>query len=265
MTGDRLESEGEAAVRVFWAPGCSSCLRTKEFLTKRGIAFVSVNVKDDAAAMEQLLALGARSVPIVARGDRFVYAQSNADIVAFLGLEETAAAMLPPEVLVERLDAVLRAAGRYLKQVPKAELDVVFNDFFAPRALAQHAFRVAEAFVEVAETGEEYTYERMMRGTHDVRPGDDVAAYGARVVAALEAWWAHCPDRSCGAPLRAYWGMQSTHEILERTAWHAAQHTRQLQSIVEHFGAAPDGPLGARELAGLPLPDSVWMEAAADA
>ncbi|MEX2629403.1 MAG: glutaredoxin domain-containing protein [Tistlia sp.] len=265
MTTQRPETERQAPVRVFWAPGCSSCLRTKEFLKKRGIAFVSVNVKDDTGAREQLLALGARSVPIVARGERFVYAQSNADIVGFLGLEETAAEMLPPAVLVERLDRVLHAAARYLKQVPEAELDVVFNDFFAPRALAQHAFRVAEAFVEATETGEDYTYERMMRGTHDVGPGDDILGYGASVIAALDAWWQHCPDRSCSAPLRAYWGVQSRHELLERAAWHSAQHTRQLQSIVEHFGGLPDGPLGERELAGLPLPDSVWMEASADA
>jgi arsenate reductase-like glutaredoxin family protein len=31
-------------IRVYWAPGCTSCLRTKEFLTKQGIDFDSVNV-----------------------------------------------------------------------------------------------------------------------------------------------------------------------------------------------------------------------------
>ncbi len=263
MTDADHEAEEAAPVTVFWAPGCSSCLRTKEFLTKRGIDFVSVNVKDDPAAMEALYALGARSVPIVARGGRFVYAQSNADIVAFLGLDEAAAAMLPPAVLVEKLGLVLRANGRFLRQVPEAELDVVFNRFFAPRALAQHAFRVAEAFVEAAGRGEEYTYESMMAGTHAVGPGDDIATYGDSVVAALEDWWKAWPDRGCTGPMRAYWGEQTVHEILERTAWHSAQHTRQLESIVAHFGRAPDGPLGPRELEGLPLPDNVWTEAPA--
>lgn len=264
MTTVQEKAEQKSAIKVYWAPGCSSCLRTKEFLTKRGIAFESVNVKDDAAAMDELLALGARSVPIVSRGGRFVYAQANADIIAFLGLDETVADMLPPDVLVRKLDGVLRAAARYLRQVPEAELDIVFNDFFAPRALAQHAFRVTEAFIEAAEANEEYSYEGMMRGTHDVKSGDDVAGYGEGVISALNAWWAHWPDRTCSGPLSAYWGVQTVHEILERTAWHSAQHTRQLQSIVEHFGGEPDGPLGERELAGLPLPESVWMETAAD-
>ena len=31
-------------VRVYWQPGCTSCLRMKEFLTKNGVPFVSVNV-----------------------------------------------------------------------------------------------------------------------------------------------------------------------------------------------------------------------------
>src|SRR5690606_4512263 len=48
MTRVREKAEQKPAIKVYWAPGCSSCLRTKEFLTKRGIAFESVNVKDDA-------------------------------------------------------------------------------------------------------------------------------------------------------------------------------------------------------------------------
>ena len=42
----------------------------KEFLTKRGVAFVSVNVLEDKDAFAELAALlGIRSVPIVRRGE----------------------------------------------------------------------------------------------------------------------------------------------------------------------------------------------------
>lgn len=34
-------------IKVFWQPGCSSCLRTKEFLQKNGVVFESVNVAAD--------------------------------------------------------------------------------------------------------------------------------------------------------------------------------------------------------------------------
>ncbi len=247
-------------IRVFWAPGCSSCLRTKEFLNRRGVPFESVNVKDDTVAMERLLSLGARSVPIVSRGDRFVYAQSLEDIVRFLGLDQEAETRLSPPVLVERLDGVLAAAERYLHQVPAEAMDVVFRSFFSPRALGQHVFRVTEAFVEAASLPCEYTYELMMRGTHAVMPGDDIPAYGRDVARRFQSWWDENPDRSCGGRMAAYWGEQSVHEILERTAWHSAQHTRQLLTVLDAFGVEPDGRLTDADLQGLPLPESVWGE-----
>ncbi|MFT4822714.1 MAG: arsenate reductase-like glutaredoxin family protein, partial [Cryomorphaceae bacterium] len=30
--------------QVYWAPGCTSCLRTKEFMNQNGIEFESINV-----------------------------------------------------------------------------------------------------------------------------------------------------------------------------------------------------------------------------
>ena len=48
------------------------------------------------------------------------------------------------------------------------------------------------------------------------------------------------------------------HEVLERTVWHAAQHTRQLALILKSHGIKPDGPLTPDNLAGLPVPDEVW-------
>jgi hypothetical protein len=55
-----------------------------------------------------------------------------------------------------------------------------------------------------------------------------------------------------------YYGEQTLHEFLERSVWHAAQHTRQLQLVVEKLGLKPNPALTAADLAGLPLPDHVW-------
>ena len=71
-------------VRVFWQPGCTSCLRTKEFLTKSGVDYESINVHGNPAGMEELRKLGARSVPVVARGGKFVFAQALGDVIEFL-------------------------------------------------------------------------------------------------------------------------------------------------------------------------------------
>ena len=56
-------------VRVFWQPGCSSCLRTKEFLSKNGVEYESINVHGNPAGMEALRKLGARSVPAAVQPD----------------------------------------------------------------------------------------------------------------------------------------------------------------------------------------------------
>ena len=58
----------------------------KEYLSVRGIEFESVNVLDSTAAMAELRSLGARSVPVVAKGRDFVFAQVIKDVVEFLGI-----------------------------------------------------------------------------------------------------------------------------------------------------------------------------------
>jgi hypothetical protein len=52
--------------------------------------------------------------------------------------------------------------------------------------------------------------------------------------------------------------VQPLHEVFERSAWHSAQHVRQLAAVLEREGLRPDGPLTAEDLAGLPLPERLW-------
>ena len=248
------------AISVYWAPGCSSCLRVKEFLNTRGIAFASVNVVSEPGAMDRLAGFGARSVPVIERDGAFVYAQSNADIVEFLGLEEAAEQMLSPEVLAERLDIMLRATLRYLPQVPSHLLHDRYRNFFAPHNLAHHIFRVGEAFNEADRDALDYSYELMMRGTNGAGRADDIAAYGRRVISQLDTWRLQAIPGDFTAPVTTYYGCQSRHELLERTAWHTAQHTRHMQSVLTDNGVAPDGPLRPDDLNGLPLPRNVWSE-----
>ena len=44
-------------VKVYWQPGCSSCLKTKEFLMDNGIPFKSVNVLEDKTGFEDVITL----------------------------------------------------------------------------------------------------------------------------------------------------------------------------------------------------------------
>ncbi len=101
-------------IRAFWQPGCTSCLRMKEFLTKHGVEYESINVHGNPEGMEQLRALGARSVPIVARGNQFVFAQSLGDVIEFLRLDIRLPERLSPDDLIKKIELVLAAAARYV-------------------------------------------------------------------------------------------------------------------------------------------------------
>jgi hypothetical protein len=48
--------------------------------------------------------------------------------------------------------------------------------------------------------------------------------------------------------------------MFERTVWHSTQHTRQIASLLEQTGIAPDRPLGPDDIRGLPLTDKIWDE-----
>ncbi|MGH8695342.1 MAG: glutaredoxin family protein, partial [Burkholderiales bacterium] len=195
-------------VRVFWQPGCTSCLRTKEFLSGHGVDYESINVHGNPAAMDELRKLGARSVPIVARGERFVFAQSLADVVRFLDLKVRLHEALRPEALIAKIDLVLTAAARYVRQIPPDRLDRQFRTRARPiRVLCHHVFRIPEAFVEAAETERELTYELIMQDpAPTLRTGEDLAAYGAQVLGRVKAWWARCADRTGQAPFDTYFG-----------------------------------------------------------
>ena len=97
--------------RVYWQPGCTSCLRTKEFLIAHAIEFESINVRENPAAMAELEALGVRSVPVVARDTDYVFAQELREVAQFVGVPFDGA-LLSREELLGKLDRILAAAVR---------------------------------------------------------------------------------------------------------------------------------------------------------
>ena len=250
-----------APIRVFWQPWCTSCLRIREYLTGRGVAFDSINVLEDDDAMDELRGLGARSVPVVSRGGEFVFAQSIPDVVEFLGLDEAPVPDLSPGELVERLDLVLISAARYCQQMPEAKLEIELpNRPRTYRMLIHHIFRIPDAFLEMMR-GATLTYEMLVDPPPDeMRTTADLAAYGETVRRGIQAWWQGRDDKSCAERVPTYYGSQPLHEVLERTTWHPCQHTRQLISLLQHHDIQPDRPLSPADLAGLPLPATVWDE-----
>ena len=71
-------------VRLYTKTYCPNCVRAKDFLTSRGVAFDTVNIEQDAGAMQELIALGVLSVPVVRIGDRWVRGSNLDDVAALL-------------------------------------------------------------------------------------------------------------------------------------------------------------------------------------
>ncbi len=250
-----------APIRVFWQPWCTSCLRVREFLWSRGVGFDSINVLESEDGRAELRRLGARSVPVVARGEAFVFAQSIRDVVAFLGLDAAPGPELSPRELVDRLDLILSAAGRYTLQMPDAELETQQpNRPRSYRELLHHIFRIPDAFLEMTR-GRTLDYEMLVAPPPaEMRTTAEIAAYGEGVRRGVLAWWNARGDKTCSEGVPTYYGTQPLHDVLERTTWHPCQHVRQLMSLLERLGIPPDEPLSAQNLAGLPLPAGVWDE-----
>ncbi|WP_333839429.1 glutaredoxin domain-containing protein [Pelomicrobium sp.] len=101
------------------ALGLTSCLRTKEFLTRNGVSFASRNVLEDESALQELASLGLRQVPIVARGEKWADGQILQDVARLAGIPYGNTQMLPVKALCRRLDVILGAALRFLAQFPQ--------------------------------------------------------------------------------------------------------------------------------------------------
>ena len=212
--------------------------------------------------MVALRELGARSVPVVARDGRFVFAQVIKDVVDFLGLPDDTAPELPPGALAARLDRILATAVRLTRQMPDGRLEDLLPD--RPRSwrvLMHHVFQIPTAFLDMEEHGRTLTYETLTEPPpRGMRTSAAVADHGETVRARFAAWRSRTGGEDFSGRVPTYFGGTTRHEMLERTVWHTAQHVRQVASLLERSGVAPDRPLSADDLRGLPLTDRVWDE-----
>jgi glutaredoxin len=249
-------------LKVYWQPGCSSCLRTKEFLTRHGVDFVSVNVMADEQGFAELAELGLRQIPIVRRGNDWVNGQVIRDVARIAGIDLGTQSILPPAEIVRRLDIIMESAQGSLRQLPARLLDSKLpNDRPQTyRELACHVFQITDAFLNEVEHGrrlEFADYAGVIPSEIDTR--EKLLAFGDATRARLAAWWAFA-GKTTDFSRRAdvYYGEQTLHEFLERTGWHSAQHARQLAMIIETEGMVPLRKLTEQDLAGLPVPQNVW-------
>jgi hypothetical protein len=198
----------------------------------------------------------------VARGGRFVFAQLLDDVVAFLGLDERSGPELSPAELAARCELVLASAIRLCRQMPDDQLETRLpNRPRAWRVLMHHIFQILTAYLDLEEEGRTLTYEHLVAPPPpEMRTSAAIADFGEAVRERFAHWWRRAAAEDFARTVPTYFGAVARHEMLERTVWHSAQHTRQLASLVEQAGIAPDRPLGRDDIRGLPLTERVWDE-----
>jgi glutaredoxin len=232
-------SSKPSVIKAYWQPGCTSCLRMKEFLTKHGVTFISVNVLEDKDAFAELAALGIHSVPIVRRGEDWANGQVLREVARVAGVAWGWTELLPAVELAARLIEIQTVAQRLFAQIPDDELANMLPH--RPRnysQLAYHIFNIADAFLE-----HEVQCLPLEEGAYDRVPPPEmntkakILAYGQDVVSRFQLWW-DGPG--------------------QRTTWHCGQHVRQLVMLLDMLGIEPDRPPSKETFAGLPMPDKIW-------
>jgi hypothetical protein len=208
------------------------------------------------------LKFGITTVPVLARAGQYIFCQNLEDVAEFVGVQGTGYTPLPPAVLLAKWINVLRAAQRYIRQIPDWRLveRVIDNRDRSIRLMSHHIFRIGEAFLETAIDDVEYRVNNANVPPADgtCTTGAEIVQYGDSIISRIQTWWEQLEDKSCRQKIRTFYGTPPLHQLFERSTWHSAQHTRQLIAVLERFGIPPDERLSSEDLAGLPLPEGLW-------
>jgi hypothetical protein len=158
---------------------------------------------------------------------------------------------LDPGELGRRLDEILAAAERMIRDVPEEEMEERLRD------LAFRIFRLGLGFADGMDLGRFPEEWRGETAPADLRDGAAVARYGALVRGRLAGWFEGAAPREFARVIAVHDGPQSGQELLERLTAAAAEHLRLLHAALVRRGRTPREPLPAA-LDGLPAPARAW-------
>lgn len=214
----------------------------------------------DADGLAELQRLGARSVPVVSKGDKFVFAQVIKDVVDFLSLKDETAPELSPEELKHRYNSIIQTAIGLVRAMPDDKLENRLpNRPRSWRVLMHHVFQIPVAFLDMEDTGETLPYENMVAPPpDDMKTSAAIGEFGDTVRKRFKAWADKTSGEDFSIKVQTYFGATTRHEMLERTVWHSAQHARQVDSLLEQAGVTPEKRLTASDIKGLPLTGKIW-------
>lgn len=269
----------DSEVHLYWATGCTSCLRVKEFLERNDTQFVSHNVVTndethsnttqrssigiqgaDQQLIDEMAELGLpKHVPIVRRGDEWADGKDLENVAELVGIEYDAG-ILPVEELYTRLDTILSATQSSLAQIPEEEWETYVPN--RPRSyadLVQHIFSLPDVFI-MHEAGVPMDNVPRMEHHWDHHSEVALSTYGHSVQDRLADWF-EGPGQTCdwSATADVFWGQPTKHEFFERTTWHTGQHARQLEWVLENeLEIDVTNKIDPEIWEELPIPEKVW-------
>ena len=193
-------------------------------------------------------------MPAVAANGRAVPGVDLAQVAALLELPfSPAPPALSPSALSERLRHALATAMRLTAQFPPASLAAKLpNRDRTCLGLANHIVEIAAGYLQVA-AGKPFDVATSAAVPRRELPPGALASRCADVAGELAS-----TATPAHTVVPAFYGETTLHAVLERCAWHVAQHTRQLAMMLANQGIPPAQPLEEADLAGLPLPAAVW-------
>jgi hypothetical protein len=227
-------------------------------LSSWGVPFEGVDVEAHPEGKRDLERLKIPRVPATITGDdRFVHGWNPDALAELVGVTVTKAERLPPEELAQRLDRVLDGAQRAIVQFSDAGLDAKAPDRDRTvRQIGWHIVRLSLWFRETREQGGLPDTAYNDADPASIGDAQAIVRFGDTARGKLREYFAR--PGWCDGSVETYYGRRTAHEFMERTAWHAAQHLRQLYWFLERQGVRPDRPLTDADFAGLPIPREIW-------
>lgn len=73
-------------VIIYTNTGCSACHQAKDFLTAHKVSFIEKSLATDPSALDELVALGFRAVPVIRVGNETMLGFSPVKLRKMLGL-----------------------------------------------------------------------------------------------------------------------------------------------------------------------------------
>ena len=251
-------TETSDRVSLYWATGCTSCLRAKEFLERNEVDFASHNIIEDRSILKEMEAQGLPPrVPIVQRGEEWEDARLLTEVARIAGVEHEAEP-IPVDNLYQRLERILAIVSEYVGSLEADDLRTDIPN--RPRSVGEltyHVFDIVEIFLD-HEDGTPLTSfdpepEWANRSTEALR------TYGEHVRVRLHDWHeGPGQERDWSATAKVYYGEPTAHEFFERTTWHSGQHARQLEWLLTEVFDRDVDPIDPALWEGLPMPEKVW-------